>query len=120
MSEPTRQGVEVGRSPATQHPQWCSPRCCINTGAETEHASKPSTLLTTDEIWEGSLVRCDEHAFPGEVGGMHLRIDVTNTALVDHDAQHVVTVEDLPRIARWLMVEYERAVFCSAPSVVAS
>lgn len=107
-------GVEVGR-----HPGWCAPVCCITDELDTHHASVPSTLETGTALWEGALLRRVDLAHPDSVEPTQLRIDVTDLDLTGRDVQITAEVDDLPRIARWLMTEYERAIFTSAPAVQA-
>lgn len=99
-------GVEVGR-----HPSWCSRQLCITDERDTYHASAPTSLTTDGAMWEGALLRRVDLAHPQEVEPAQLRIDVTDLDLLDQDVQVVVLVEDLPRIAQWLLAQHERATF---------
>lgn len=98
------------------HPSWCFPDLCIDTGQDVEHSSKASRLDTSDDqMFEGALIRRDGHQSHDEPGEVSLRVDLTNMRLTGCDVQFTVAVEDLPRVARWLMTEYDRALFCSYP-----
>jgi hypothetical protein len=63
---------------------------------------------------EGALIRRDGHESFDEPGEPCLRVDLTNMRQLGSDVQFTVAVQDLPRIARWLLAEYERAVFAAA------
>lgn len=100
----------------TTHPSWCHRSLCIDTGQDTEHSSKAASLETSgDQLIEGALIRRDGQQSHDEPGEVSLRVDLTNMRLTGCDVQFTVAVEDLPRVARWLMTEYERALFCSYP-----
>lgn len=113
--------TESSPSPATTHPQWCHRPLCINSGTDTEHASAPAKpLVTDDQMWEASLIRRDgnqPHDVPEET---RLRVDLTEMGLKDCNVQFVVSAENLPRLARFLMTRYEEYLFCSYPQDVRS
>lgn len=108
-------GVEVG-----QHPQWCDPRTCRDSGKDFHHASPPVPLTLGDQMWEFALRQLDDHAFPHEPGEARLAVDLTEMQIEGADASFEVPVQHLDRLIERLTIERNRMRFLSAPVVRAA
>lgn len=110
-------GVEIGHH--ATHPEWCDPLSCQDDGSYAHHASATVTLTLGGERYEFELRRLDEHRHPDEPGETRLRVDVTETEVVDCATAVEIPVQHLDALIARLTIERNRARFHGSPVVQA-
>lgn len=93
----SNQTIPAGR-PVPVHPSWCDPRFCEVTEKDVNHRSAPRRVQTIDAIYELSLERADEYAFPTELDrAPELRLHLKSNCF-QMEASAFIAMDEVPAL----------------------